>query len=84
MFKKVTPRQLFPTHIWTYDVEDEIAAGLNIDLMKSLDELTPEKPKLAPGRQWQTDQNLHEFEEFGEHPVGGLTLRQRRVEVVEL
>lgn len=66
MFKKVTPRQLFPTHIWTYDVEDEIAAGLNIDLMKSLDELTPEKPKLAPGRQWQTDQNLHEFEEFGE------------------
>lgn len=66
MFKKVTPRQLFPTYIWSYDLEDEISAGLNIDLMKSLDELTPDRPKLEPGRKWQTDQNLHKFEEFAE------------------
>ena len=66
MFKKVTPKQLFPTYIWSYDLEDEISASLNIDLMTSLDDLTPEKPKLAPGEKWQTDQNLHEFEEFAE------------------
>lgn len=66
MFKKVTPKQLFPTWVWSYDVEDEISAGLNDELMKSLDKLTPEKPQLARGSKWQTDQNLHEFEEFAE------------------
>jgi uncharacterized protein (TIGR02466 family) len=66
MFKKVRPKELFPTYVWTYDLEDEISAGLNVDLMNSLDELTPEKPALAHGHKWQTDQNLHEFEEFAE------------------
>ncbi len=66
MFKKVTPKKLFPTYIWSYDLEDEISAGLNVDLIKGLDELTPDRPKLDPGRKWQTDQNLHEFEEFAE------------------
>ena len=67
MFKKVTSKPLFPTYIWSFDLEDEISAGLNVDLMKGLDALTPERPKLEPGRKWQTDQNLHEFEEFAEH-----------------
>lgn len=66
MFKKVTSKPLFPTYIWSFDLEDEISAGLNVDLMKGLDALTPERPKLEPGRKWQTDQNLHEFEEFAE------------------
>ena len=66
MFERVTEQEIFPTTLWIHDLDDEKAARLNAQLFRDLDQLTAPRPKLLPGQNWQTDQVLHELEEFQE------------------
>lgn len=67
MFERVTAHQFFPTYVWVHDLKPEIYQRLNQQLLKDIDEMTAPRPQLPPGNHsWQTDQNLHEFEEFSE------------------
>lgn len=66
MFASVTEQELFPTTVWVHDLLPEKAGPLNEQLFRDLDRLTAPRPNLQPGQNWQTDQILHELEEFQE------------------
>lgn len=66
MFAHLTEQAIFATYVWLYDLEPDRAERVNRQAFKDLDELTAPRPRLAPGRNWQTDQVLHELEEFAE------------------
>lgn len=64
--KTLTPEPLFPTYVWVVDLEPEVYEPMNQRMLRDLNELTRPRPKMPPGRNWQTQQNLHHFEEFKE------------------
>ena len=66
MFKNSVVKPIFPTNLWIYDLEPEIAEPLNRRLFQELDELTSPRPSLPPGKNWQTEQTLHELGQFSE------------------
>jgi len=67
MFERVTVHPFFPTYVWVHDLKPEIYQRLNPQLLKDLDEMTAPRPPLPPGNHsWQTEQRLHEIEEFNE------------------
>ena len=66
MFKNAVVKPIFPTNLWIYDLEPEIAEPLNRRLFQELDELTSPRPSLPPGKNWQTEQTLHELKQFSE------------------
>ena len=63
-FENVTAQPLFPTHAWTMDLPAAVHEPLNRQVLKDLNNLTAPRPMIRPGQNWQTEQNLHEFEEF--------------------
>ena len=65
-FESVTPQALFPTTAWVFDLPDAEAEPLNRQLAADLNALTAPRPRIVQGQNWQTEQNLHEFEEFKE------------------
>jgi len=64
MFSQVTPQPLFPTFVWSHDLEDKVRDPLNQELRTALKRLTPDWSTLPPGRNLQTEQNLHTRPEF--------------------
>ena len=66
MFKNAVVNPIFPTNLWIFDLEPEIAEPLNRRLSQDLDELTGPRPALAPGKKWQTEHTLHELKQFSE------------------
>ena len=56
----------FPTPVWIHDIEPNMAARLNRQLMQAIDEITSPRPALRPGQSWQTEQSLHKLEQFAE------------------
>jgi uncharacterized protein (TIGR02466 family) len=64
IFAKTTRQAFFPTFAWIFDLPPATYEVLNRQLERDLDLLTRPRPPLAPGRNWQTEQNLHEMEEF--------------------
>ena len=57
---------LFPTCVWKLRLKPEDAERVNNKIKKKLNELTAGKPRLSPGKTWQTEQQLHHFKEFEE------------------
>ncbi len=66
MFENRIFQPLFPTYVWVHDLEPEIAARLNRQLAQDLQALTEPLPRIEPGENWQTEQVLHELEQFSE------------------
>ena len=67
MFERVTVHPFFPTYVWVHDLKPELYQRLNQQLLKDIDEMTAPRPQLPPGNHsWQTEQRLHEIEEFDE------------------
>ena len=62
--KKILP--LFPTCLWTTQLKPEHYERMNSDIKKSLDKLFAGKPRPMPGQHLQTEQNLHQLDEFKE------------------
>lgn len=57
---------MFPTLVWKAYLKKEVYELLNKKLTDKLDELKGAMPELPPSRTWQTEQNLHEIDEFSE------------------
>jgi len=65
-FASVDAKPFFPTYIWVLDLKPETYEPLNRQVAKDLNDLTAPRPQILPGQNWQTEQNLHEFEEFAD------------------
>lgn len=63
-FETFKTQAFFPTFVWVMDLKPETAEPLNRRIIDDLNALTAPRPKIRPGQNWQTEQNLHEFEEF--------------------
>jgi uncharacterized protein (TIGR02466 family) len=63
-FESFKTQGFFPTFVWVMDLKAETAEPLNRQIIHDLNALTAPRPKIRPGQNWQTEQNLHEFEEF--------------------
>ena len=62
--KEVLP--LFPTCLWKTQLKPEHYERINSDIKKSLDKLFAGKPRPMSGQHLQTEQKLHQLEEFKE------------------
>ena len=65
-FESVAAKPFFPTYIWALDLKPETYEPLNRQVARDLNEMTAPRPQIGPGQNWQTEQNLHEFEEFSD------------------
>src|SRR5947207_4536067 len=55
---------MFPTLLWKIRLKPELREGIDAKILGALDALRRDLPKLEPGRGWQSEQALHEREEF--------------------
>ncbi len=62
----IEPQPFFPTYVWVMDLPPEDYEPLNQKLARDLNMLTKPRPQITRGQNWQTEQNMHEFEEFDE------------------
>jgi uncharacterized protein (TIGR02466 family) len=66
MFSHTTIELAFPSFIWIYDVAPAVHEPMNRRLAETLQRLTVPLPRVPPGRNWQTEQTLHEVPEFAD------------------
>lgn len=66
MFENVAITEMFPTLLWVVDLEAKVRDRLNEKLTAELDKITGPRGPLGIGQTWQTDQNLHELDEFAD------------------
>jgi uncharacterized protein (TIGR02466 family) len=59
-------RELFPTPLWTIDLEPERAIPFNAQLQLEIDRLLSPRPPIPTGANWQTDPILHTLPQFAE------------------
>ena len=57
---------MFPTLLWKIRLEPQLREGIDAKILGALEALRRELPKLEPGRGWQSEQALHEREDFGD------------------
>lgn len=57
---------LFPTPLWIVDLEPARYEPMNRAILSNLDRMMGPRPSGAPGGTLQTDNNLHEFDEFAD------------------
>jgi uncharacterized protein (TIGR02466 family) len=65
-FPTAAVESFFPTPVWVLDLEPARAARLNAQAVEDLEAMTSPRPPLAPDQNWQTQPNLHSFEELAE------------------
>ena len=58
----VTP--MFPTLVWKLQLRAELREALEARILAALQGIRQDLPRLAPGQGWQSEQTLHEREEF--------------------
>ena len=58
----VTP--MFPTLVWTLQLKAELREAMEARTLGALEGIRRDLPRLAPGQGWQSEQTLHEREEF--------------------
>lgn len=57
---------LFPTLVWSYQLDPTTSDAMNAQLATAIDQIISPRPALDPGRSWQTTQDLHQRPEFAE------------------
>ena len=55
---------MFPTLVWKIQLKAEMQEAMNPMIVAALASMRREAPQLASGHGWQSDQRLHELEEF--------------------
>jgi uncharacterized protein (TIGR02466 family) len=64
--EKADVLRMFPTFVWKAKLKPEAYRRINVDILRKLDQLRETMPALVPGQAWQSNQNLHELDEFQE------------------
>ncbi len=59
MIEKQEAQELFPTPLWVVDLKAAEAAPFNAKLKAEIEKIISPRPKLQPGANWQTPQDLH-------------------------
>jgi uncharacterized protein (TIGR02466 family) len=57
---------MFPTLVWKISLKPELRDAIDASVMATLEQLRRNLPILEPGHGWQSEQTLHEREEFHE------------------
>ena len=57
---------MFPTLLWKIRLKPELREAVNAKILSALEALRGGMPKLESGRGWQSEQALHQREEFGD------------------
>ena len=55
---------MFPTLVWKIQLQAKVRDAINAKILATLERLRRNLPALGPGHGWQSDQTLHEREEF--------------------
>jgi uncharacterized protein (TIGR02466 family) len=55
---------MFPTLVWKLELEPAFHEAVNARIMAAIAAMRGTRAELAPGQGWQSDQNLHERDEF--------------------
>ena len=55
---------MFPTLVWKLELEPAFHEAANARITAAIAAMRGGQPSLAPGQGWQSEQNLHEREEF--------------------
>ena len=55
---------MFPTLVWKLQVRTELRVAMEARILAALEGIRRDLPRLAPGQGWQSEQTLHEREEF--------------------
>ncbi len=58
--------RMFPTFVWKAELKPDVHDRINGNILTKLRRLREILPELAPGQVWQSDQALHELDEFHE------------------
>jgi len=64
MIQGLAVKELFPTPVWTVDLEPQAALVMNAQLQLEIERLLTPRPKLPPGANWQTDPILQTLPAF--------------------
>ncbi len=56
--------RMFPTFVWKAQVAPSARQGIDDDVLAKLDEMRRDAGEPAPGRGWQSAQDLHHLDEF--------------------
>src|SRR5262249_28617401 len=59
MIEKQEVQEIFPTPLWIVDLQPAAAAMLNAQLKSEIERISEPRPKVPPGSNWQTPQDLH-------------------------
>ena len=57
---------MFPTLVWKVQLKAELHQAIDARILGTLADLRRDLPRLAPGAGWQSEQTLHQREEFRE------------------
>ena len=57
---------IFPTLVWKVLLKAEVRDSIEVKVLAALERMRRDLPKLEPGQGWQSEQTLHEREEFRE------------------
>jgi uncharacterized protein (TIGR02466 family) len=55
---------MFPTLVWKVQLKRELHIAIDTKILAAIDSMRREDAELGTGQGWQSDQNLHEREEF--------------------
>ena len=55
---------MFPTLVWKIQLQAKLRDSINAKILATLERLRRDLPALGPSHGWQSDQTLHEREEF--------------------
>ena len=58
--------RMFPSFVWKAELKPKIHRRLNEDIISMLDGMRRTLPEPAPGRSWQSDQDLHKLSDLCE------------------
>ena len=57
---------MFPTLVWKIQLKAQLHQALDAKILAVVKSMRRDRAELAPGQGWQSDQTLHELEEFQE------------------
>ena len=57
---------MFPTLVWKIQLKADLHEAIDAKILSALERMRRGLPKLEPGQGWQSEQTLHEREEFRE------------------
>ena len=66
IFEAVDVLRMFPTFVWKAELKAEVNQRIKQRVITMLDQIRQTMGELAPGQSWQSDQDLHKFDEFRE------------------